>query len=476
MGCRVIMFKEYPEYDAIGLVELIRQKQVTSHEVLEAAIAECEAKNPSVNAVTHRMYDLAQQSLATLNREAPFYGVPFLLKDLSLNYAGVPTTQGSRFFQEYTPQYDSELVTRYKKAGLVIMGKTNTPEFGTNWVTESHLLGSCRNPYDVTKTSGGSSGGSAAAVAARITPFAHASDGGGSIRVPASCCGLIGLKPTRARVPVGPDRGESCSGLSVHHAVTRSVRDCALLLDVTQGAELGDPYAAPVAPRSYLHAMQQPLPSLTIGLVTQAPGGYPVHIDCLAAATAAATWCEQSGHHVESITLPVDHEVMARATNTIWAAHLAHNLDQYAQVIKRAYTQQDVEPANWVLAKMGGRLPAKEYAWALNTMHHIGRQLAQLFLRYDVVLTPTLAMPPVNVGYLSYDESQGSVNDFYKDRAFGFAPFTSVFNVTGQPAISLPMYRTMAGLPIGVQFASRFGDELTLLQLAYQWESEITES
>lgn len=467
------MFKEYSQYDAMGLAELIRQKQVTSHEVLDAAIAECTVKNPAINAVTHEMYDMAEQSLATVNLEAPFYGVPFLLKDLSLNYAGVPTTQGSRFFKEYIPQYDSELVTRYKKAGLVIIGKTNTPEFGTNWVTESQLLGACRNPYDVTKTPGGSSGGSAAAVAAGITPFAHASDGGGSIRVPASCCGLIGLKPTRARVPVGPDRGESCSGLSVHHAVTRSVRDCALLLDVTQGAELGDPYAAPLAPRSYLHAMQQPLSSLTVGLVTQAPGGYPVHEDCLAAVIAAAAWCEQRGHRVEPITLPVDHEVMARATNTIWAAHLAHHLDQYATVIKRAYTPQDVEPTNWVLAKMGCKLPAKEYVEALNIMHRIGRQMAQLFLFYDVILTPTLAMPPVDIGYLSYDESQGSVNDFYKDRAFGFAPFTSVFNVTGQPALSLPMHRTATGLPIGVQFAGRFGDELTLLQLAYEWESMV---
>ena len=464
-------FKEYSQYDAISLAELIRQKQVTPDEVLEAAIAQCEAINPSIKAVTHKMYDIAQQSLSTLNKDAPFYGVPFLLKDLGLNYAGVPTTQGSHFFKDYVPVSDSELVTRYKRAGLVIMGKTNTPEFGTNWVTESRLLGACRNPHDVTKTPGGSSGGAAAAVAAGIVPFAHASDGGGSIRVPASCCGLIGLKPTRARVPVGPDRGESCSGLSVQHAITRTVRDCALLLDLTQGVELGDPYAAPAAPQSYLQAMQDPLAPLTIGFVTEAPGGYPVHADCLAAVTTAAQWCDSLGHRIEPMTLPIDHELMLKATNTIWAAQLANNITQYAEMIKRSYTQHDIEPTNWMLAKLGCKLPAKEYADALNIMHRIGRQMAQLFVRYDLVLTPTLALPPVDVGYLTYDESQGSVNDFYKNRAMGFAPFTSLFNVTGQPAISLPVHQTAAGLPVGVQIAGRFGDELTLLKLAYGWES-----
>lgn len=462
-------FKEYLQYDAIGLAELIRHKQVMPEEVLTAAIERCEAINPSINAVTHKMYDQAKKALTTLDKKAPFYGVPFLLKDLSLNYTGVPTTHGSYFFKDYRPSQDSELVKRYKQAGLVIMGKTNIPEFGTNWVTEPRLLGVCRNPHDLSKTPGGSSGGSAAAVAGGITPFAHASDGGGSIRVPASCCGLIGLKPTRARVPVGPDRGESCSGLSVHHAITRTVRDCALLLDLTQGAELGDPYAAPAAPISYLQAMQKPLLPLTIGLVVEAPGGYPVHADCLAAVNKAAKWCENLGHHVEPITLPIDDEIMSKATMTIWTANLAGSLKQYAQAIKRSYTQDDIEPVNWVLAKMGSQLSATEYVEALAIMHAIGREMAQIFVHYDLILTPTLAMPPVDVGYLSYEESYGSVIDFYKNKGFAFSPFTSLFNVTGQPAISLPMHQTVAGLPIGVQFAGRFGDELTLLQLAHQF-------
>jgi len=463
-----MLFKEYEQYDAIGLNELIRSKQVSAEDVLETAITHCEKINPQINAVIHTMYDEAHAQLKIADQTAPLYGVPFLLKDLGMSYKGVPTTSGSQYFKNYVPQFDSELVCRYKKAGLLIMGKTNTPEFGTNWITEPLLFGPCRNPFDLSRTPGGSSGGSAAAVAAGITPMAHASDAGGSIRVPASCCGLVGLKPTRARVPLGPDRGESGSGLSVHHALTRSVRDCALLLDLSCGAEIGDPYAAPSAPASYLQAMQQPLPkNLKVGVVSQAPGGYKVAQECLDGLNKAIKICEDLGFILDEVTLDADDDALKMAGSTLWAANLAASLDAYQQATGQRYKSTDVEPANRMMAKIGKRLSAADYAHALTTMHKKGRQMGVMMQQYDLLLTPTLAKLPVPIGALSYNPDECSVNDFYKEKGFAFAPFTQLFNVTGQPAISLPLHRSKEGLPIGVQFAAAFGHELLLLQLAH---------
>lgn len=459
-------FKEYATYDAMGLAELIHNKEVSADEVLQAAIDRYEEINPSINAVTCTMFEQARQSIRTLSNNSPLYGVPFLLKDLSIAYAGVPTTQGSVFFKDYVPQYDSELVTRYKKAGLIIMGKSNTPELGTSFITESRLFGACRNPYDLDRTPGGSSGGAAAAVAAGIVPVAHASDGGGSIRVPASCCGLIGLKPTRARVPVGPDRGESCSGLSVQHAITRSVRDSALLLDIAKGYEVGDPYCAPIAPDSYLQAMQQPLRPLRVGVITTAPHATSTDSVCIAAVNHAVTLCEDLGFVVEEAQWPQLSEELGFAVNTIWAGNLAENCMTYAESIGRKITKEDLEPANYNLLQIGRKLAARDYVHALHVMHSVGRTVANWLLNYDVILTPTLAKPPVKIGELVFYPEKSSANDFFRDKVMTFAPFTSLFNVTGQPAISLPLYKTEAGLPIGVQFAATFGDELTLLKLA----------
>jgi Asp-tRNA(Asn)/Glu-tRNA(Gln) amidotransferase A subunit family amidase len=458
---------EYANYDAIGLNELICKKQVSAKEVLEAAILRCEQVNPDINAVTCKMYDEAHAQLERADKDAPFYGVPFLLKDLTMNYAGVPTTHGSRLFRDYVPNFDSELVKRHKKAGLITIGKSNTPEFGTTWITESLLLGACRNPYDLSKTPGGSSGGSAAAIAAGIVPIAHASDGGGSIRVPASCCGLIGLKTTRARVPVGPERGESGSGMSVHHGLSRTVRDCALLLDIAKGAEIGDPYAAPAAPDSYLEAMHAPLPKqLKIGLVTKAPGGYAVAQDCLDAVAKTVKLVENLGAVIEEMELTADTDELKLATNTLWTANLAASLEAYTNVTGHVYTENDIEPANFYMAKLGHKLKAKDYALALSVMHQTGRKMGNVMQQYDLLLMPTLAQLPVDIGALVYTSDKGSVNDFYKNKGFAFSPFTSLFNVTGQPAISLPLYTSKCGLPVGVQFAAAFGNELLLLQLA----------
>jgi amidase len=460
-------FKNYEQYDAIGLNELIRNKEVSAEEVLEAAITRCEEINPEVNAIVYKMYDEARDQLKQSDSNAPLYGVPFLLKDLSMCYKGVPTSQGSRLFKDVVSQYDSELVKRYKKAGLIIMGKTNTPEFGTNWVTEPELFGPCRNPHDTSRTPGGSSGGSAAAVAAGITPVAHASDGGGSIRAPASCCGLVGLKPTRARLPVGPDRGESCSGLSTQHALTKSVRDSALLLDLSMGAEIGDPYAAPRAPESYLQALQTPITKkLKIGVVSQAPGGYKVDEECITALNKAINICEDLDYKLEEVSLDADNDELKFAANIIWTSNIAANIDAFAKYIGRDIGEDDVEYSNLYMAKLGRHFTAAEYAAALSTLHQTGRKMGYMMQQYDLLLSPTLAKIPVKIGELCYKAEDGTVTDFYRDKGFAFSPFTQLFNITGQPAISLPLHTSQEGLPIGVQFAAGFGNELLLLQLA----------
>lgn len=461
----MMKFEEYQQYDLLGLRDLIFQKSVSASEVLETAILACETMNPAVNAVTHRMYDLAREQLVHTPHDATLYGVPFLLKDLSLNYAGVPTTQGSRFFKSYVPQQNSELVNRYQKAGLIIMGKTNTPELGSNWITESVLLGACRNPYDLTKTPGGSSGGSAAAVAAGIVPAAHASDGGGSIRVPAACCGLVGLKPSRGRISAGPERGEGGGGLSIHHAVTRTVRDTAILLDISKGNSVGDPYASPPGPVSYLEAMQLPISrQLKIALITEAPGGYPVNDECRRAAEHVATQSASLGANIESVSWPIAFDELKWAIQVIWAGQIAESVTSYAKASGSSDAETKLEPPNLFMYKLGLRLTAQDYVHAIQVMNRITRSMAQMMQSYDLILTPTLAQLPVDIGDLFYESAQGSIADFYKNRCMAFAPFTEIFNVTGQPAISFPAGFSKTGLPLGVQFAAKFGDELLLLQ------------
>jgi amidase len=458
---------DYESYDAIGLAQLVRRGEVTPMELLDAAIERVEARNPAINAVVTRMYDDARRSIQAGLPEGPFKGVPFLLKDLGVYYKGIPTSHGSRLFAGFVPDHDSTLVERYRRAGLVLFGKTNTPEFGLTVTTESRLFGPCRNPWDLERTSGGSSGGAAAAVAAGMVPAAHGSDGGGSIRIPASCCGLFGLKPTRGRVPMGPDVGEGWNGMSVNHAITRSVRDSAALLDVVAGPASGDPYWAPPATRPFLEEVGKDPGLLRIALTTTPPSGAAVDPVCITATRAVGTWCEALGHKVEEASPPVDYDEFKPAVIAIINANVRAMLEIRAKQTGREARPGDVERISWLAAEDGKNATAASYVQAVRTIHRAGRRVVPFFDKYDMLLSPVLLKPPVLLGFL---DMMAEDHRHYMKNLYSFFGFTNLFNATGQPSMSVPLYWTEDDLPIGLQFSARFGDEALLLRLAAQLE------
>jgi amidase len=461
-------FKEYTEYDGLGIAQLVRRREVSAEEVLEAAIERIEALNPALNAVVTRVYDQARAAAARHDRDAPLAGVPFLLKDLGGAQAGVPLSAGSRFFAHAAAPADAEIVVRHKRAGLMILGRTNTPEFGLSATTEPVLFGPTRNPWDLARTPGGSSGGSAAAVAARMVPVAHASDGGGSIRIPASCCGLFGLKTTRARNSYAPYAGEGLAGCSVEHVVSRSVRDSAAVLDATAGPAPGDPYYPPPPDRPYLEQVETAPGQLRIALTTAAFNGVPVHGDCVAATLEAARLCEELGHRVEEASPAFDVAGLDQNYNRIFAVNAAANIRLRARSIGEEPAPDGFERVTWAMVELAGRISAPEYVQMLNRLHGISREIAAFFETYDVLLTPTLAEPPVRLGIL---DMMSEDLDAFSERLWRFTPFTYSFNVTGQPAISVPLAWNGDGLPIGVHFVGRYGDEATLFRLAGQLEA-----
>jgi amidase len=453
--------EEYTRLDAMALTELILRKEVTPRELVEAAIERIEELNPTLNAVVTPMYEQALSAANSSTIDGPFAGVPFLLKDLLAAYAGVKMTLGSHLLQDYVPDHDSELVARLKRAGLIIVGKTNTPEFGLLPTTEPHLFGASRNPWNTDRTTGGSSGGSAAAVAAGMVPMAHANDGGGSIRIPASCCGLFGLKPTRARNPLGPDFGDLMSGLVAEHAVTRSVRDSAALLDTTSGPDRGDPYWAPPPTRPFLMEVGEDPGRLRIAFTTQTTIGPSVHEDCVSAVRDAASLCADLGHEVVEAAPKLNGELIAHAFTVIWSSECASTLKLLNP------NRDQVEPLTWALSEMGDQYTAADYLQALATLQRITRQVGDFFVDYDVWLTPTLAEPPVPLG--TFDSPPDDPLRGFR-RAKEFMPFTPICNITGQPAMSVPLFWNAEDLPIGTHFISRFGDEATLFRLASQLE------
>ena len=455
--------------DAVAQAELVRTKQVTPAELVEAAIERIERVNPQLNAVVTPMYEEASRAAAGTLPGGPFTGVPFLLKDLVAECAGVRFTEGSAFVADrYTPAEDSELVRRLKRAGLVIVGKTNTPEFGILPTTEPRLFGPTRNPWARERTAGGSSGGSAAAVAAGLVPMAHGNDGGGSIRIPASCCGVFGLKPTRGRNPLGPGYGDLFSGLVAEHALTRSVRDSAALLDATAGPDLGDPYVAPPPARPFSAEVGAPPGRLRVALATVPATGAPVHPDCAAAVREAAALCAALGHEVTEASPGIDGAEVSQAFITLWSAGVAWTIDDWARRTGQTPASDRFEPLTWGLYEMGGRRSAATYLLALQDLQRIAREVARFFTTCDVWLTPTLAEPPVPLG--SFDSTpENPLQGLF--RAAEFVPFTPICNATGQPAMSVPLAWNAAGLPIGVHFVGRFGDEATLFRLAAQLEA-----
>lgn len=459
--------QELAGLDATAQAELVRKRDVTPEELCEAAIERIERLNPTINSVVTTMYDEGRAAIKAGLPDGPFRGVPFLLKDLFAAYAGVRMSFGSNLIENFISPADSELVSRYKRAGLVVLGKTSTPEFGILPTTEPQRFGPCRNPWNTGHSVGGSSGGSAAAVACGMVPAAHGNDGGGSIRIPASCCGVFGLKPTRGRNPMGPDVGDVQNGLVCEHVLAKSVRDSAALLDATAGPDVGDPYWAPPVERPYAGEIMRDAGRLRIAFTTRAATGVPVHDDCVAAVHDAARLCADLGHDVEEASPSIDGEALVQPFITAFSAGPAWAIDGMAYLTGVEPTPDKLEPLTWAMYEQMKQVSCSMYLLSITLLQQVSRQIARFMLDYDVMLTPTLAKPPMPLG--AFDAQPGNpMNGLFV--AGEYAPFTPICNFTGQPAMNVPLYWNEAGLPVGAHFIGRFGDEATLFRLAAQLE------
>ncbi len=456
----------YMRYDATALADMVAKKEVTARELLACASRRSEAVNPQINAMVYPEYERAAQSIKAGLAPGPFAGVPFPLKNLYAFAKGYPVTNGSRAYQDGRANADNTYVARCRAAGLVLIGMTNSSELGLNVSTEPAAYGPTRNPWNLAYSAGGSSGGAAAAVAAGIVPMAHATDGGGSIRIPASMCGLIGLKPSRARMPTGPVIGEGWNGLATQHVVCRSMRDAARCLDATHGPEPGDPYTCPAPARRFADEVGADPGRLRIAFMPESVYGMPVHPDCTAAVRQTAQLLETLGHHVEEATPAVDADALAWAHYVIISANLRSALDHLGRTRKRPVTPDEVEPQTWSFAEQGTQFRAADLAGAITAMHMAGRIFGRFMEQFDVLLSPTIAAPPPPIGHLD----TSLPDEMFTERIAPYVAFTKFYNAMGCPAISLPLHMNEQGLPIGVMFGARFGDEATLIRLASQIE------
>jgi len=481
-------FNEFSRYDGLGLADLVRKKEVSPSDLCEEAIRRIEQVNPKINAVIFPMYDIARKAVQAGLPEGPFAGVPFLLKDIIDEYAGVPMTMGCRAFRNYVPAQDSEIVVRFRKSGLVILGKTNVPELGLLGITEPELHGPTLNPWNTGHTPGGSSGGSAAAVASGMVPLAAGNDGGGSIRIPASCCGLFGLKPTRGRNPLGPMVGELWQGAVVSHVITRSVRDSAAMLDATQGPDAGAPYVIPSPERPYLQEIERDPGSLKVAFTGTSPIRTPVHQECVKAAEEAAKLLESLGHKVEEAQPDIDGKAVAMSYLTMCFGETAAVIEDMKTVLGRKAKPSDLETLTWTIGLLGRALSAGDFAKAKREWGIAGRAMGRFHRKYDLYMTPSLAHPPVRIGELQpkpYERlamkvvnalglgvilKAGGLVDQMAEASLSKTPFTQLANLTGQPAMSVPLHWTPDGLPVGVHFMAPFGEEAMLFRLAAQLE------
>ncbi|MBV7518965.1 amidase [Ensifer sp. ENS12] len=482
------MLAEYDDLDGIALAELVKARDVSALELVEAAIGRIETRNPVLNAVVLNMFVQARSAALDVDSSTPFAGVPFLMKDLLSTVQGVPTSHGNRLWAKLAAGGDSEIVKRWKKAGLIILGKTNTPEFGLTPYTESETFGPARNPWDLERTPGGSSGGSGAAVAACMVPLASGGDGGGSIRIPASACGVFGMKPTRGRTPAGPHIGEPWAGFAVEHVLTRSVRDSAALLDLVQGADVGAPHYLPPFSGSFLNAVAAPLGKLRIAASSTPMLGGTVEPEVLAAFADAAKLLEELGHEVVEAAPQIDAEPFSLSFLTVLAAELRVDMEEAAKAAGVSIRIEDFDASTIGMGLLGQTFSAGELAAALRYLKLAARGVMSFFETYDVLMTPVLSKVPPPIGALQPSSQEKTIiraigrtkagwllrklgiAERLATDTFSFMPWTPVFNVTGQPATSVPLFWTDSGLPIGTHFVGRFGDEATLFQLAGQLE------
>ncbi len=486
---------DYTAHDATALAALVRGGEVSPEELLQACEERVRAHNPRLNAVIVEAFEAARAELALrrragTEREGALAGVPVLVKDLVSSVRGLTTWHGNRLLQRVTgpADHDSAFIQRLRATGALIVGKTNTPEFGLVPYTEPVLTGPTRNPWDLNRTPGGSSGGSGAAVAARLVPLATGGDGGGSIRIPAACCGLFGLKPTRGRVPSGPDFSALWSGFAIEHALTRSVRDSAVLLDAVAGADTGAPYAAPSQVRPFVQEVQADPGRLRVGVCTEPWLGHGVDPACVRAVEETAALLRELGHEVFEASLPIAGTAFAEAFLTVLAGNVRAEIEEAAAFARTRARRHDFEAATWAMGMMGRAFRADEFVTAERALQRTARAIGRCFEDMDVLLTPTLASAAPLVGSLQPTPAEqrqlalmGWLNQPWLLRAagalqqmagkvFDFIPYTPPFNVTGQPAMSLPLHWSDEGLPVGVQVVGRFGDEATLFRLAGQLE------
>lgn len=481
------MFKEYGKYDALGLAELVRNKETTASELLEAALARAAEVNPKLNAIITPMDDIAR-ARAKGPLDGPFAGVPFLVKDLFQEYAGVPTAYGCKALKaaKHIPTEHAEITRRWLQSGVVIFGRTNTPEFGAKGITEPDAWGPARNPWNLEHTPGGSSGGSAAAVAAGIVPMAGGNDGGGSIRLPAGHCGLFGLKPGRGRTPWGPQYGELMHGAAMNHVLTRSVRDSAAMLDATHGPELSSLFHIAPPERPYLDEVGRDPGKLRIGYTVTSPIGTEVHPEAVKAAENAAKLLASLGHHVELAEPKVDGMQLAQDFITMWFANCAATVAQVKQ--QTGCGDDGFELDTLAMVAFGRAMRAPEYVAGYLRWNDYTRQLGEFHQKYDLMLTPTMALPPARVGQIVTPRWQqvamkilmtlgltrvvlksGMIEQMVRDN-LKWVPFTQLGNMTGTPAMSVPLHWTVEGLPMGAHFVAGHGGEGLLLRLAAQLE------
>ncbi len=459
----------FGDYDATGLAALVRSRDVSAEELLDAALESAEKAKAELNCFSQIFEGPAREQLKAGLPEGPFSGVPFATKDLGVRLRGLPMTSGSRAFRDTVATDDAELAVRYRKAGLVIFAQTTSPEFGLTTSTESALYGKTRNPWNTGRTSGGSSGGASSTVASGVIPMAHASDGGGSIRIPAACTGLVGLKPSRGRVPMGPPFSENWFGLSTNHCVSHSVRDSAALLDATHGAEAGARYGVPAPQSSFLQASREDPKPLKIALWTTAPNGVRPDAEATAGLQATRLQLEALGHHVEEAGPVLDGDALGKGMMMIVSSFMASVADEREQAFGRKIGPEDFEPVSLRFIELGRTIPMAELVKTNNAFLQAAYTFETFMDEggYDLILAPTLARPPVDLGVLSLAPEDF---DAYGAAVTGFAPWCPVFNQTGCPAISLPLHWTSDGLPLGMMFGARYGREDLLYALAGQIE------
>lgn len=490
-------FAEYGDYDALGLAKLVRDGEVSARELVDETIERIERYNPRLNAVVHKMYEHARaladahdsRSASNDAGDAPFAGVPFLLKDLLAAYKGQPMSFGSRAMRGYIPRYDSEMVKRFKRAGVITVGKTNLSELGVAPFTEPKAFGPACNPWDTTRTPSGSSGGAAIVVAARIVPMASGGDGGGSIRTPASACGVFGLKPSRGRNPVGPSCGEIWQGVVAEHVLTRSVRDSAAMLDASAGPDIGALYHAPPPARPFVDEVTADPGRLTIAYTTESLLGSHVDRACVDGVERTVRLLRELGHEVVPAKPKLQRRAFLRAYIIMVAVETAAELEHMATLLGvKRLPPGHVELETRTLALVGRKAGSMGLARARRVLHQAARDLGEFMHPYDAFLTPTLAKPPIPIGTLRPNAAElaamrvlefarasnlmtalGAI-DRLTDKVFGYSAYCPVFNVSGQPAVSMPLHWTDDGLPVGMHFAARYADEATLFRLAGQLE------